>query len=188
MDLWTCDICSISMGWANQSSHLAGKPHATRAEEILATTRESRTGKRGDPSPNYLRRATEYSNVSVNVRPFPPKSTLATHHQPTSSSSALMAGSLLTNATTGVFPMLELTTEEIAKTVDFVSAYGGIYVLVWECKPCSRWMPLSSKAAHLVSTVHAERLLYAFMASTPAAAQDQSDTGVHLPIYNMGVM
>jgi hypothetical protein len=95
---------------------------------------------------------------------------------------------LVQNTPSAVFPAFELTAEEIAKPLDFVTAYGYTYVLVWECKPCNLWMPLSSKAAHLVCTAHIERLLYTFSVSSPTVTQNQSNAGVQPPMYDMSAM
>jgi hypothetical protein len=95
---------------------------------------------------------------------------------------------LVQNTSSAVFPAFELTAEEIAKPLDFVAAYGYTYVLVWECKPCNRWMPLSSKAAHLVCAAHIERLVYTFAVSSPTVTQDQSNAGVQPPMYDMSEM
>jgi hypothetical protein len=86
------------------------------------------------------------------------------------SHTASQAQSFLTTA----LPAFEFTAEEIAKPQDFVTAYGYSYVLVWECKPCSRWMPLSSKPAHLVCAPHVERVLQSFTVSPSVVTQEQN--------------
>jgi len=85
-------------------------------------------------------------------------------------------------------PTIEFTDEEIAKPLDFVTSYGYSYVLVWECKPCSRWMPLSSKAAHLVCATHIERLSQLYTISSPVVAQEQHKNRANAPKRNIGAL
>ncbi len=85
------------------------------------------------------------------------------------------------------FTTFEFTVEEIAKPVDFFSSYGSSYVLVWECKSCNRWMPLSSKAEHLVSTGHTGSLLQSFTISSLVFTQYQSSTVLQAPMYDTNV-
>jgi hypothetical protein len=95
---------------------------------------------------------------------------------------------LAQNATPAAFPAFELTAEEIAKPLDFVSAYGYTYVLVWECKLCNRWMPLSSKPAHLGCTAHIEQLSSEFVISSSAVAQNHSSMNVPVLMSDMTEM
>jgi hypothetical protein len=224
MGAWTCDVCLIFMNMKDRDSHLAGKRHTTRTEEILVAAGRGRVGETIESNPCNSSGPAESDNMSGGTRLFSPKSTPALSHKQRSKSSPLGAVStkttthnsnmtqsktrergtqtnnwpapvqashsapLVQNSPSAVFPAFELTAEEIAKPLDIVTAYGYTYVLVWECKPCNRWMPLSSKAAHLICTAHIERLLYTFTVASPTVTQDQSNAGVRPPMYDMSAM
>jgi hypothetical protein len=197
----------------DQSSHLAGKRHATRSQQNRAVARESRVKERSGLSPTRSSRPAESSNISAGTGQLSSLSTPTTSHKQNSRSSPSGAGSseaithnsgtfrsktrehgtqtndepsLAQSVPATALPAFEFTDEKIAKPLDFVTAYGYSYVLVWECKPCSRWMPLSSKAAHLICATHIERLLQLYTISSSVVAQEQYSNGAEAPMFRIG--
>jgi hypothetical protein len=205
-----------------QSSHLAGKRHMTRTQQIRRVTGESRgkemvgldltnsdgpvessntSGGTGQLSSTSTP-ATRNKQNSRSTPPGPGSSGETTHNPGIVRSKTRERGTQTSNGPVAVpashtasraqsfltiaLPAFEFTAEEIAKPMDFVTAYGCFYVLVWECKPCNRWMPLSSKPAHLVCASHVERVLQSFTVSPSVVTQEQNSPGGQASTCDVG--
>lgn len=93
MAMWTCDICSIEMRTQNQSSHLAGRRHTTRAKQIQAATGAFSIEDREYFGLSYSQGLTEASNAPGRTRQFSSTSTPATRHEQNSRAPSLSTGS-----------------------------------------------------------------------------------------------
>jgi hypothetical protein len=110
MGAWTCDVCLTSMNMKDRDSHLAGKRHTTRTEEILVAAGRGRVGERVESNPSGSNGPAESGDMSGGTRLFSPKLTPALSPEQRSKSSPL--GAVSTRTTTHNSNMTQSKTRE----------------------------------------------------------------------------